>query len=65
VRNRNRGTTAREILKRELNFTFSFGVHSRGRFIKDQNPWVDEQGASDANPLTFAAGERHSTLTDK
>ena len=54
-----------QVVERELDFAFGFGVDRGCGFVEDEDARIDQQGAGDADALTFAAGEQLASLANQ
>ena len=57
VRNHDGRFALDKLGQRCLDFSFGFGIHSGGRFVKNQNFGVTENCARDGDSLAFTAGK--------
>src|SRR5262249_40263858 len=62
VRDDEGGPAPAQRLEAVLNQRLAFAIETRGRFVQNQDAGIRQDGSSDGDSLTLAAGKPHATL---
>ena len=65
VRDGEGGAADLEFFQGFLDETFAVGVEGAGGFVEDEDLWIGDDGAGDAEPLALATGEAGAAFADR